>query len=92
MRVGHVVPRHEGLCEGLAGFEPRRGGGRAEEQTPVSREAVGDADAERQFGADDRQIDLLALGQREQSPSGSAEIDRQDAAPARQCPGFRERR
>ena len=60
-RGRHAVPRHERFRERLARFERAARGRRAEQQAAVSREPVGDADAERQFGADDGEIDLLAV-------------------------------
>ena len=38
---GHLHPRHEGLREGLAGFEARGGLGRAEHRQAGGGEAVG---------------------------------------------------
>ena len=64
-RGRHAVARHERLRERLARLEPRRGRGRTEQQPAVGREAIGDAEAQRQLGADDGEVDLLALGERE---------------------------
>ena len=49
--------------------------GWAEQQPAVGGEAVGDADAQRQFGPDDGEIDLFASRQGERSP-GLGQVDR----------------
>ena len=72
-RRRHVVPRHERLRECLARFEPRGRGGRSEEQPAFGRESIGDAEAQRQLGTDDGEVDLLAIGERQ-----SARRDRRD--------------
>ena len=69
-RGRHAVPRHERLRERLARFEPRGRGGRSEQQPAVRAEAIGDAQAQRQFGTDDGEVDLLAFGERQRRRPG----------------------
>src|SRR5438552_9540294 len=74
------MPRHEGFRERLARLES---GGRScwtEDEMPGGGEPVHDAGAERQFGPDHREIDGLALGQRQQA----VEIGRVDGTGSRE--------
>ena len=65
--------------------------GRPEQQPAVGGEAIGDAEAQRQLGADDGEVDLLALGEREQRRRGRR--GRRDAcAPGGRCRDFPARR
>ena len=73
----HVMPGHEGLREGLAGFELRRGGRGTEQEPAGGSEGVGDTGAERQLGADDGQVGPLAFG-KGQHGSRIAQVDRMD--------------
>ena len=59
------MPLHERLGKCLARFEPRRRLTRAEDEAPFGLEAIDDADAQRQFRADDGEIDALLCGERE---------------------------
>jgi hypothetical protein len=62
----NAVARHEGFRERLARFEAR-GGGRWPKQQPAGAgECVGDAEAQRELRADDSEVDLFVVGQREQ--------------------------
>ena len=56
---------HEGFRERLARLETCGGGGRPEKQSSFRRKPIGDPAAERQFGTDDGQVDLLAIRKRE---------------------------
>ena len=67
------MARHERFRERLARFEPRGRGGRSEEQPAVVGEAIGDAEAQRQLGADDGEVDLLAFGERSERRRGRSE-------------------
>ena len=82
-RGRHAVARHERLRERLARFEPRRGRRRTEEQPACRREAIGDAEAQRQLGPDDGEVDLLAIGERERAPPGRSRSTGSGAARAR---------
>ncbi len=62
-RGGDAGERHQVFGERLAGFEPRRVAGRAEDGEPFGGERVGEAALERRLGADDRQVHVLAPGQ-----------------------------
>ena len=77
-RRRHAVARHERLRERLARFQAGRSGGRAEQQPPVGRESIGDAQAQRQLRTDHGEVDLLTLGERERGV-GIGWIDRDDA-------------
>ena len=86
-RRRHAVTCHERLGEGLARFERRRGARGTEQQTPARGEAVGDANAQRQLGADDREVDAFADGEREQRVRvGEIGVDR--SARPRAIPGI----
>src|SRR5688500_1083656 len=62
---------HEVLRECLAPFEGGRGFGRTDDRASRYREDVNDAAAQRQFGPDDREVDGLSLGNRQQLPGGT---------------------
>src|SRR5262249_28718936 len=47
-------------------FDPRRGGGRAEDRVARVGESIDDAETQRQLGSDNREIDLLALDEAQQ--------------------------
>jgi hypothetical protein len=59
------VACHECLRERLARFEACRALRRSEQQTAIGCERVGDADAQRQFRSDDREIDPFMSGNRQ---------------------------
>ena len=61
-RRRHVAALHEFLREHFARLEPRGALRRTEQQIAFGCEHVGDAAAERQLRADDREIDLFASG------------------------------
>ena len=66
-----------------------RGGGRAKQQPAGGGETVRNAQAQRQFGPDDREIDLLAIGEarsgiRVRDVAGNASAQ---SARCRGCPG-----
>ena len=63
-RRRHEVTRHERLREGFARLEPRGGGGRAEEQPSFLLKPIGNAAAQGHLGADDSEINLLAICKR----------------------------
>src|SRR5439155_5062393 len=87
-RGRHRVARHERFRERLARLEARRRGARPEEQPAVARKAIGDAEAQRQLRADEREIDLLAFGQRGER-GDVADIDRRRARETRNSGGAR---
>ena len=57
----HVVSRHEHLREGLARFEFSGRLGWTEQQSVLSREAIGHACAQRHFRPDDGEIDSFGV-------------------------------
>ena len=59
-----AVAVHEGLCEGLARLEARRGDRRTDQQSSLCHESIGNTHAQRELRADHRQVDSLAGGQR----------------------------
>ena len=58
------MARHERFCKRLARLEASGGRGRSEQQPAIIDETVGDSEAQRNFGSDDGEIDLLVLGER----------------------------
>jgi hypothetical protein len=60
------VAPHERLREVLRAFEPRRGARGPEDPQPLGAECIDDAGGERRLGADDRQPDRLAAGERDE--------------------------
>ena len=68
------MPRHEVFRKGLAGLQACGGGRWSKKRQPCRCEAIGNSQAERQLRADDRQVDSLASGQRQQAVDvGSAD-------------------
>ena len=65
-RRRHPVSRHEGLRERFARFQLRRRRGRTDDRTAFGCENIDNAAAERHFGPDDGDIDILAHGDGEQ--------------------------
>jgi hypothetical protein len=63
LRGRHVGVPHELLREDLAPFDPRRGLARPENAQALLVEGVHDSPHERLFRADDRQSDVLLLGE-----------------------------
>ncbi len=57
------MPRHEGFREGFARLEAGGSSGGSENEPVLLGKAVDDAEAERQFGPDDRHVNLLALSE-----------------------------
>ena len=62
----HAVTCHERLGKGLARLEPRGCGGGTEDEPTGGGKTIRNAKAERQLGADDREIDLLPIGEIDQ--------------------------
>ena len=84
----NAMSRHEVLGEDLAALETGGSGGRTKDRQPSRRKEIDDAPVERQFRADDGQIDLLADRQVEQ-PVDVPGIDRRPfgrVGRCRRCP------
>ena len=82
---------HEILRERLAGFELRGALGRTEHAPALGLEPIGEAVAERRFGADDGQIDPLAIDEPNHG-GGVQYVDRRGRDGARDARRCRARR
>ncbi len=78
----HAVTRHERLRERLARLEGGGGPCRSEDGAPSGGKPVGDAEAERQLGPDDGEVDALAFGEAQEGVR-IGEVGREGAGEAR---------
>ena len=65
-RSGNAMTRHERLGERLAALELSGGARRTEDPVAGGAEAIDDAAIERQLGSHDREVEAIALGERQQ--------------------------
>ena len=89
---GNVVALHEVFGEGLAGLELAAAWVGPKTRKPRLLELVDEAEGERQFGADDGEVGLLAFGDARAVRRGFRPIDGDAAGEARRCRRCRGRR
>ena len=81
---------HERLRERLARFQCSGGARRADDRSSCLGEQIGNAETQRQFRTNDREIDVLCFGDREKLPwlrevRGDALSDSSDARVSRRA-------